>query len=126
MNFDDIEERAGAHFCAALDRFRRCCVLTDQTLRILPDHQLFLERVRQEGQPLIELCALWRSDLRRKPGAAMLIDKMKHDGSGLRQDQTVIYQSRDTPVRIELEIFLGFLSVLAPVDEQKLIFGAKL
>ncbi len=95
-------------------------------VRILPDHQLFLERVRQEGQPLIEFCALWRSDLRRQPGAGMLIDKMKHNGSGLRQDQAVIDQGRDTPVRIELEIFSGFLSVLGPVDEQKLIFGAQL
>src|SRR5258708_14229333 len=62
MLFDDIEESTGPPFRAALDDARRRRIVASQTLRILPSHQLFLERVRQEGQPLIKLCALRRSD----------------------------------------------------------------
>src|ERR1700692_167165 len=57
MIFDDIEESGGAGFGPSYDHHCRG-VIASQAARILPCHQLFLQRVRQKNEPLIKLRAL--------------------------------------------------------------------
>src|SRR6266700_19051 len=104
MVLDDVEKIAGARFGAVLDDLARQRVAASQTIRILPDHQFLLQRIRLKNQPLVECRALRRSELRGKPHGGVLIDEMEYDSRSLGDDQMSIHQSRDTSVWIHLEI----------------------
>src|SRR3954469_13060751 len=91
MIFDNVKKVAGARLCAAPDDVRRGHISAGQTIRILPDHQFFLQRIRQKNKPLVELGPLSRSKLGGKSSIGMLIDEMEHDGCGLGNDQIAVH-----------------------------------
>ena len=126
MIFDNVEKPVGARFGTVPDDVGRRGVVAGQTIRILPDHQFLLQRIRQKDQPLVELCALRRSGPRGESRVGMLIDEMEHDGRSFGNDQVTVDQGGDASIRIELEIIPGFLSVLGSIDEEEVVFDSDL
>src|ERR1700712_2210 len=100
MIFDDVEESAGPRFRATLHDLGRCNVVAGETLRILVGHQLFLKRVRQEDEPLVEFRSFRRSKLGSESGIGMLIDKMKHDRRSFRNNKRTILKDWNATIRI--------------------------
>jgi hypothetical protein len=73
--------------CTMIGAVRNCVTLSRSFAMLERErgghHQFLVPRIRKKGQPLVELCALRRSDLRGETRVGMLIDEMEHDGCGL-------------------------------------------
>ena len=124
MILDNVEKPAGAPLGALPDDVGRGSIPAGQTIRILRDRQFLRQRVRLEGQPLVDPDALERSDLRGKSPVSKLIDEMKHDRCGFGNDRFTVNPSGDSSVRVDLEIVLGLLCIASSINEDDVIFDS--
>lgn len=90
MCLDHIEKSTRAGLGSSFHDGFGGLVVASEALRVLPDHQFFLERIRQEAEPLIELRPLGRGLSGREARFRMIVHEMQDNCGGFKDCTAIV------------------------------------